>query len=113
MITHLVLLTPRADLTTADRRAFVDAFERATREIPTVRAIRVGTRVTHGAGYEQGMPDAGELMAALDFDDLEGLRTYLSHPAHVELGALFGTLLNSALVFDYEIGEKDFFRRRA
>ena len=105
MIAHVVLLKPRPDLESADRRAFVEAFERAMRDIPTVRAVRVGRRVTHGAGYEQQMPDTADFMAVIDFDDLVGLQTYLRHPAHQELGTLFGESLASALVYDFEVGE--------
>lgn len=105
MITHLVLLQPRVDLTRVDRRAFVTAFERAVRDIPSVRGVRVGLRVKHGAGYEQGMPDTVDLLATLDFDDLDGLKAYLTHPAHAELGMLFGKSLASALVYDFEVGD--------
>ena len=104
MVTHVVLLKARPDLTTSDRRSFVEAFERAVREIPSVRTFRVGRRVSHGAGYELGMPDTADFIATIDFDDLAGLRDYLLHPAHEELRALFGRLLSSALVYDFETG---------
>ena len=104
MVSHLVLMKPRTDLSPADTRAFVDAFDRAMREIPTVRAVRVGRRVLHGAGYEQSAPDAADYLVVIDFDDLAGLQTYLRHPAHEELGARFGRSLSSALVYDFELG---------
>lgn len=104
MISHVVLMKPRPDLTSAERQAFVAAFERAIREISTVRDVRVGKRVTHGAGYETGVPDAADYIAVIDFDDLEGLQTYLRHPAHEELGARFYESLSSALVYDFEAG---------
>ena len=103
MVTHLVLMKTRPDLTPADRQAFVDAFDRAMREIPTVRGVRIGKRITHGAGYEQTAPDM-DYVASIDFDDLAGLQTYLRHPAHVELGARFGQSLSGALVHDFEVG---------
>ena len=103
MVTHLVLMKPRPDLTAADRQAFVDAFDRAMREIPTVRGVRIGKRIVHGAGYEPTAPDM-EYVASIDFDDLAGLQTYLRHPAHVELGARFGQSLSGALVYDFEVG---------
>ena len=104
MVTHVVLMKPRPDLTEADRHAFVAAFERALREIPTIRNVRFGRRVTHGAGYEQTSPDAADFLAALDFDDLAGLQTYLRHPVHEALGSHFGTSLSSAMVYDFEVG---------
>ena len=104
MVSHVVLMKPRADLSTADRDAFVSAFERAIREIAAVRAVRVGRRVRHGASYETGAPDAADYLAMIDFDDLAGLQTYLRHPAHAELGARFGQALSSAMVYDFELG---------
>jgi hypothetical protein len=103
MIWHLVLLKPRPDLAASDRRAFVDAFRRAVTDIPTVRAVRVARRTTHGAGYEQSAPDAADYLALIEFDDPAGLATYLSHPAHEELGLCFGRSLAAAMVYDFEL----------
>ena len=104
MISHVVLMKPKPDLAREDRRALVAAFERAVKDIPSVRAVRVGRRVRHGAGYEESALDAGDFFAMIDFDDLAGLQAYLRHPAHQELGALFGQSLSSALVYDFEAG---------
>jgi len=103
MVTHLVLMKPRADLSAADREAFVAAFERAVREIPGIGEVRIGRRVTFGAGYEAQTPDM-EFAATIDFDDLAALQAYLRHPAHAELGARFGQSLSGALVYDFEVG---------
>jgi hypothetical protein len=104
MVTHVVLMKPRPELAAADRQAFIASFERALREIPTIRGVRLGRRVTHGAGYEQVAPDVADFLATIDFDDLAGLQTYLRHPAHDELGARFGEALSAALVYDFEVG---------
>src|SRR5882672_3708245 len=47
VITHVVIMKPRADLAPGEREAFVEAFEHAVREISAVRAVRIGRRVTH------------------------------------------------------------------
>jgi hypothetical protein len=104
LLTHLVLMKPRPNLPVVQRRALIDAFERAIREIPTVRGVRVGRRVVHGAGYEQATPDAADFLIIIDFDDLAGLQAYLRHSAHAELGARFDQSLSSALVYDFEVG---------
>jgi hypothetical protein len=101
MVTHLVLMKPRAGLAPADRDAFVDAFERALREITEIRAVRIGRRVMFGAGYESAAPDM-EYVAMIDFEDLASLQAYLRHPAHQELGSRFGMSLSGALVYDFE-----------
>ena len=104
MVSHVVLMKPRADLSAAERRAFVAAFERAIREIPSIHGVRIGRRVKHGAGYEAAAPDAADYLAVIDFGNLADLQAYLRHPAHDELGARFGQSLSSALVYDFEIG---------
>lgn len=105
MITHVVVLKPRTNLSARDRAAFVEAFEHAVRAIPTVRAVRAGRRLTHGALYEQTAPDAADFMIQIDFDDLAGLQTYLRHPAHDAVSASFGRLLDSGWVYDFEMGD--------
>ena len=107
MVSHIVLMKARTDLAAAAREAFVAAFERALRDIPAVRAVRVGTRIVHGAGYEAAAPDAADYVAILDFDDLAGLQAYLRHPAHDDLGAKFGQSLSAAMVYDFEVGSID------
>ncbi len=104
MVTHVVLMKPRADLSATDRVSLVDAFEHAVREIPTVRRVYVGRRVVHGASYEATAVDSADYVAFIEFDDLAGLQAYLRHPAHDALGARFGQTLSSALVYDFEVG---------
>jgi hypothetical protein len=112
VVTHVVLLTPRADLTGNERDEFVRAFDRAIHGVPGVRGIRLGRRVLHGAGYETAAPPL-EFLALIDFDDLAALQTYLRHPAHAQLGELFGSAIASALVFDYEVGGLEILRELA
>ena len=102
MISHCVVFKPRADLQDADREGLVAAFERALREIPTVRDVRVGRRVVHGARYESRMPDAADYLVIIDFSDLEGLRAYLDHPAHQDLGSRFRDVMAAGLIYDFE-----------
>jgi len=100
---HLVLLKPRADLTTAERRRFADAFRQAVSVFPSVRAVRFGRRVTHGQGYDQDAPDAAAFIAIVEFDDRAALQAYLAHAAHDELAAHFGQFLSAAIVYDFEM----------
>ena len=107
MIAHLVLYQPRADLTAADRARFQDALATALRSIPSIRRARVGSRVRHGAAYEAVMPTDFSFIGLLEFDDLAGLRAYLDHPAHAELGTLFYTSNAAALAYDYDMPDAD------
>ena len=104
MMWHVVLLKPRADLSIAGRQALLAAFDRAVREVPSVRDVRIGTRITHGAGYEAGMPDSADFLISIAFADLAGLQTYLRHPAHEQLAARFYESLSSALIYDFAVG---------
>ena len=112
MITHVALMKPRPDLSAADREAFVGAFRRALLEIAEIRGVRIGRRVTFGAGYEAAAPDL-DVIALIDFDDLAALQAYLRHPAHAELGARFSESLASALVYDFEAGGVEMLNRLA
>ena len=102
MVTHLVLIKPRPDLSAGDREQLITAFERALTDIPAVRHVRVGRRFTHGAGYEARMPDTADYMVAIEFEDVHGLAAYLRHPAHEELGTRFTESLAGALVYDFD-----------
>jgi len=102
MLTHLVLLKPKVDLSPGDRQAMLDALLAAARAIPTVRALRIGQRLRHGAGYETAPPDTADVLVAFDFDDLPGLQAYLVHPAHDMLARLFYES-QAAAAYDFEL----------
>ena len=103
MIAHVVLFRPRADLGSAGRGALGRAFERALREIPSIRRARVGRRVTHGRPYEALMRADYQYAAILEFDDIAGLSAYLEHPAHEQLAAQFFSAFEDALMYDFEM----------
>ena len=105
MIAHVVLFTPRADLSDDARRDLVAAFEAALRDIPSIRRTRVGKRVTHGRPYESLMAVDYRFAAILEFDTVADLKAYLEHPAHEELAARFFTAFQHALMYDFELVE--------
>lgn len=102
MTTHVVMFKPKHDLSETDRRGLIDAFRRAIRDIPAVRAVRVGRRLRHGVGYEDAMPDAADYLVTIEFDDVAALQTYLAHPSHADLGTRFNEALSAALIYDFE-----------
>jgi hypothetical protein len=107
VVAHVVLFAPKPDLSSERKRVFIDAFERAAREIPSVRRVRVGRRVRHGAAYEAATAVDFPYAAVFEFDDLAGLQAYLAHDAHQALGARYYDSLAAALAFDYEMGDAD------
>ncbi len=106
MIAHVVLFSPKPDLSPADRRAFIAALSLASSDIPSIRHFRVGRRVKHGLpGYEQMMREDYEFAAIIEFDDVAALKTYLAHPSHVALGEHFGRSASKSLAYDYALGD--------
>ena len=105
MLVHLVLFRPRASLDPAAGRGLAEALLAALTEIPSVRRVRVGQRVTHGRGYEQLMRSNYTHVAMLEFDDVAGLQEYLEHPVHQRLATQFFAAFDEALMYDYQLGE--------
>ncbi len=104
MIVHVVLFSPRPDLSAANRAALLAALESASQNIPSIKRLRIGKRVKHSLpGYEQMMRDDYEYAVIIEFDDVEGLKAYLQHPAHAAAGHHFTASASKALAYDYEV----------
>ena len=65
-----------------ERRTLIDAWGAALNDIPMIRRARVGQRVRIGRSYESLTRLDFPYAAVLEFDDVDGLRAYLDHPAH-------------------------------
>jgi hypothetical protein len=103
VVAHVVLFRPRRDLDAADAGLLIEAFDRALRTIPTIRRVRVGRRTRIGAQYERVPQPDMPYVAVLEFDDVAGLKAYLDHPEHAEVGQRFFTSAEQTLVFDFEM----------
>ena len=104
MIAHIVLLQPRPDLTEEQRRAALDTLARAAADLPEIRSVRLGRRVTHGLpGYEQRMTQDYEFVLIVEVDDVPALTRYLKAPAHRALGDFFSTSTAAALAYDFDM----------
>jgi hypothetical protein len=104
VIAHIILFKPRPDLTDGQKQIILEAFADAARRIPAVKRCRVGRRVTHGLpGYETAMREGFEYAAVVEFDDLDGLKAYLTDAAHAAVGRYFTTAAQNALAYDYEL----------
>ncbi len=104
MIAHVVLFKPKPELTDAQREAVIADLKAAASGIPSIRALRVGRRVRHGRpGYEQLMREDFEYIIIIEFDDVEGLTAYLTHPKHAAIGGHFMQASAAALAYDYEL----------
>ena len=106
MIAHIVLFQPRPDLTDDERTDMLAALIDAAKGIPQVRHFRVGRRITHGLpGYEQVMRDDYAFAAIIEFDTVDGLKSYLAHPSHERLARHFASSASRALAYDYEVSD--------
>jgi hypothetical protein len=100
---HLVLFRPRRGLSTADRDALLAAITHSARSVPSVRRFSIGERMATPIDYVlEGFPDFPYL-AVVECDDERGLREYLAHPAHVELGKRFNAAAEAALIYDFNV----------
>ena len=107
MIAHVVLFKPRPDLSRRDREALLEAMRIAFTNIPAIERVRVGKRRLIGRGYEAQAVVDFEYAAILEFDSEDSLRSYLDHPAHVDLGRHFGLTAAAALVYDFGMIEPE------
>jgi hypothetical protein len=101
VILHVVLFTPRADVTDAERQRLSQSLDLALTSIPSVRGFRVGRRVRTGAAYDD-LPGDFEFCAVIEFDDRVGLQSYHHHPTHAELGRLFYEIARNAFAGDFD-----------
>ena len=103
MMVHVVLYEMRPGIEEVERERLQRAVLTTFECVPALRRWFVGRRTTIGLAYEALMQPGFEYAAVLEFDDPNGLRDYLEHPAHTELSALFWSCCARTLVFDYEI----------
>ena len=103
MIVHVVLFRPRPDVSTEERDALFDAMRVAARDIPSVRAFRIGEHIAEPVPYVLSGFPSFPWSALVEFDDEAGLREYLSHPLHVALGQRFNAAADAAMIYDYVI----------
>ena len=105
MILHVVLFRPRPGLSEEQRQGLAKAFASAIDNIASIKRARIGKRRMHGRPYEQLMRADDSHAAVLEFDDLAGLKAYLEHPVHNELGSRFFECFEQALMYDYDVQE--------
>jgi Stress responsive A/B Barrel Domain len=103
LIAHVVLFRLRPEASIEDRRALIDAFATALNDIPVIRRARVGQRVRVGRSYEALTRIDFPYAALLEFENVDGLRAYLDHPAHEAIAARFFGALADTLIYDFEV----------
>jgi hypothetical protein len=107
VIAHVVLFTPRGSLSPDERRTLVADLERACAGIPSIRRARIGRRRILGVPYDNVGPVHFQFVVIMEFETEADLRSYLHHPAHVELGRWFHQGADVALAQDFEMVEAE------
>ena len=103
MIAHVVLFRLKPGLGAEARDGLAAALARAAQEIPSIRQVRLGSRITVGRSYEQLMTADFPFAAILEFDNDTALKAYLDHPAHEELAQRFFACFEQSLIYDFEL----------
>lgn len=103
MIAHVVLFEPKAGTTVSDRDAFIDLLRVTFAEVDAVRRSFIGLRQKIGVPYEATIGDTAYSYASVvEFEDLDGLRSYLDHPLHVKVGQLFWQHCERTMIVDVD-----------
>lgn len=93
MITHVVLLQPRAATTTAELTAFLDHVRDLQKRIPGIIAISAGKNHSpYRSAYTYGI--------IMRFVDEAHLQAHHPHPAHVAVVEELDRLCESSIDFD-------------
>lgn len=101
MIAHVVLFEPKETTSNRDRELFLEAMKVAFGQIPSVVRSMAGRRQLIGAGYESKVGDQTySYVSVVEFDDLDGLKSYLEHPLHQRLGQLFWENCDRTMIVD-------------
>ena len=101
MIAHVILFRLRDDVSAVEREALIDAFAVALRDIPVIRRARIGRRTRMGRSYEEMAQADFPYAAVLEFDDPDGVRAYLDHPAHTDMANRFFAAAAEMVIHDF------------
>ena len=99
MVKHIVLFKLK-DEAPAERKmqaahAFKEAIEALPAKIPFIRKVEVGLNINPGETWSIALYS--------EFDTLEDVKVYATHPDHVAAGALLAEVRESRACVDYEI----------
>lgn len=96
MIRHVAVFRFKPEFDEAQRREWMQMVAELPRHIPQIRAMSVGPDVVKGA-------NSHDVAIVADFDTLEDLRTYSTHPAHQPVLDVSGPVKESLAVVDFEV----------
>ena len=95
MIRHVVVFKWKADASLEQRQAFEAALNGLPEKIDFIRRFELGQDVMHG-------PTSYDLCLIADMDDMDTLKRYATHPAHLPVVDQ-ATKLCERCVVDFEV----------
>jgi hypothetical protein len=101
---HVALYTFRTDAPEGTPTAFAADADKCFRQIPSVRAFRIGrpaARSTPAAWMIQPQSEY-QIGVVLSLDDFEGLAQYGNHQRHNELKQKYAKFFEKIVVYDFE-----------
>lgn len=96
MIRHVAVFTFKPEFTRERLDTWIGMVEDLPNHIPEVKAMSIGRDTLHG-------PNSHQLAIVADFDSLEDLAVYSSHPAHQSVLDMSAPVKASLAVVDFEI----------
>jgi len=104
MIAHIVLFTPKRDMTDQQRWSFAKTVLDVCSVVPSVRKFSVGRRVDVDPGYGRFFGEEPyEYAAVLEFDSEDDLVNYLKDARHHALGQLFWNSCERTVVTEVRV----------
>ncbi len=95
MITHIVLLQPKSEVTDEEIAAALEHVKALQKEIPGIIDVQTGKNMsTYNQGYTHGF--------VMRFEDNEHLKAYAPHPAHQKVSQELQHISQKIIDFDIE-----------
>lgn len=96
MIRHVAVFTFKPEFTAEQRQEWIEIIKDLPNHIPQIRMMSIGEDTLHG-------PNSHELAIVADFDSLEDLHVYSTHPAHQKVLDISGPVKASLATVDFEL----------
>lgn len=98
MVKHIVLFKLKDEVSEADKLAAMSSFKEAIEALPTkipvIRKIEVGININPKESWHIALYS--------EFDSLEDVQLYASHPEHVAAGKFLADVKESRSCVDYQ-----------
>lgn len=99
MVKHIVIFKLKEEMTDSEKLVLMNQFKEAIEAlppvIPVIRKIEVGLNINPSESWNIALYS--------EFDSLEDVKIYATHPAHVAAGKIIAEAKESRACVDYEI----------